>query len=206
MQLADPRSHGSWFWSRCCPSPACLSHKSYFMCSLNQLSEHTVLESRERKRRKRKLGGCVCVCANFAGRKHTACCPFWAKRFMAFWPDVLPAEMAHGTKWGNLQDICAADEKDFFGASGSLAAEPRNWTHITRIGGIGHDFEPALKGGYLKEGQVSPADVVKLHVRVAPLSVILFEASRNVWDDFWIDRQAGSYVKALKLGEEGIMC
>ena len=58
----------------------------------------------------------------------------------------------------------------------------------------------------MKEGQVSPAHVVKLHVRVAPLSVILLEASRNVWDDFWIDRQAGSYVKALKLGEEGIMC
>ena len=76
-------------------------------------------------------------------------------------------------------------------------------THITRIGGIGHDFEPALKGGHLKEGQVGPANVVKLHVRVAPLSVILLEAGRNVWDDFWIDRQAGSYVKALKLGEEG---
>ena len=76
-------------------------------------------------------------------------------------------------------------------------------THITRIGGIGHDFEPALKGGHLKEGQVGPANVVKLHVRVAPLSVILLEASRNVWDDFWIDRQAGSYVKALKLGEYG---
>ena len=57
----------------------------------------------------------------------------------------------------------------------------------------------------MKEGQVSPAHVVKLHVRVAPLSVILLEASRNVWDDFWIDRQAGSYVKALKLGEEGII-
>ena len=120
---------------------------------------------------------------------------------MAFWPaaEVLPAEMAHGTKWGNLQDFCA-DEKEFFGAD-----QPQ-WlgsTHITRIGGIGHDFEPALKGGDLKEGQVCPADIVKLHVRVAPLSVILLEASRNVWDDFWIDRQAGSYVKALKLGEEG---
>ena len=120
---------------------------------------------------------------------------------MAFWPaaEVLPAEMAHGTKWGNLQDFCA-DEKEFFGAD-----QPQ-WlgsTHITRIGGIGHDFEPALKGSNLKEGQVSPADIVKLHVRVAPLSVILLEASRNVWDDFWIDRQAGSYVKALKLGEEG---
>ena len=77
-------------------------------------------------------------------------------------------------------------------------------THITRICGIGHDFEPALKGGDLKEGQVGPADIVKLHVRVAPLSIILLEAGRNVWDDFWIDRQAGSYVKALKLGELGI--
>ena len=121
---------------------------------------------------------------------------------MAFWPDVLPAEMAHGTKWGNLQDFCA-DEKEFFAASVAWMAQPRKGTHITRIGGIGHYFEPPLKGGHLKEGQVGPADIVKLHVRVAPLSVILLEASRNVWDDFWIDRQAGSYVKALKLGEYG---
>ena len=49
-------------------------------------------------------------------------------------------------------------------------------THVTRIGGIGHDFEPALKGGHLKEGQVGPADVVKLHLRVSPLGVILLEA------------------------------
>ena len=57
----------------------------------------------------------------------------------------------------------------------------------------------------MEERQISPSHVVKLHVRVAPLGVILLEASRNVRDDFWIDRQAGSYVKALKLGEEGII-
>ena len=37
---------------------------------------------------------------------------------MAFWPppDVLPAEMAHGTKWGNLQerDLCMRRERVFF--------------------------------------------------------------------------------------------
>lgn len=126
-----------------------------------------------------------------------------AKRFIAFWPaaDVLPAEKAHGTKWGNLQDFCA-DEKEFLLLPHGSAKG--KGTHITRIRGIGHDFEPALKGGDLKEGQVGPADIVKLHVRVAPLSIILLEAGRNVWDDFWIDRQAGSYVKALKLGELGI--
>ena len=76
-----------------------------------------------------------------------------AKRFIAFWPaaDVLPAEKAHGTKWGNLQDFCA-DEKEFLLLPhGSTKGKG---THITRICGIGHDFEPALKGGDLKEGQV----------------------------------------------------
>ena len=98
-------------------------------------------------------------------------------------------------KWLTAQN----GARDFFWN----VAQPRKVTHITRIGGIGHDFEPALKGGNLKEGQVGPADIVKLHVRVAPLCVILLEAGRNVWDDFWIDGQAGSYVKALKSGEEG---
>ena len=119
--------------------------------------------------------------------------------------DVLSSRNgSNDTKWGNLQDFCADTRKEFFEvARGSKTKKPRKVvTHITRIGGIGHDFEPALKGGDLKEGKVGPADIVKLHLRVTPLCLILLQASRNVWDDFWIDRQAGSYVKALKLGEE----
>ena len=110
-----------------------------------------------------------------------------------------PAEMARTAQNGATCKISVqTPEKSFL-----KWRQPRKVTHITRIGGIGHDFEPALKGGDLKEGKVGPADIVKLHFRVTPLCVILLEASRNVWDDFWIDRQAGSYVKALKLGEEG---
>lgn len=47
-------------------------------------------------------------------------------------------------------------------------------THIiTRVSGIRHDFQPALKGCHLKERQIGPANVVKLHVGVFPDGVIL---------------------------------
>ena len=139
------------------------------LCATSQLSENTKWNDKENAEGGEKRNRDGRVGANSAGATSLRVVHS-AKRFMAFGPDVLPAEMAHRTKWG-WQDICAetAESKR---ASGKVLAE----THVTRIGGIGHDFEPALKGGHLKEGQVGPADVVKLHLRVSPLGVILLEA------------------------------
>ena len=96
------------------PSP--LTQVILYVQLPDQLSNHVVLESTKKRKRRRRKKVDLSVSANFAGG--TLCCPFWPKRFMAFWPppDVLPAEMAHGTKWGNLQerDLCMRRERVFF--------------------------------------------------------------------------------------------
>ena len=86
----------------------------------------------------------------------------------ALWPS---GQMFSQQKWLTAQNGAGKISVQRQQRAGVLAE-----THVTRIGGIGHDFEPALKGGHLKEGQVGPADVVKLHLRVSPLGVILLEA------------------------------
>ena len=85
------------------------------LCATSQLSENTKWNDKENAEGGEKRNPDGRVCANSAGATSLRVVHS-AKRFMAFGPDVLPAEMAHGTKWGNLQerDLCMTRERVFF--------------------------------------------------------------------------------------------
>ena len=69
--------------------------------------------------------------------------------------------------------------------------------YISGVNRVSHDFHPAFKGGHLEEGEVSPANMVKLHLRVAPHGVVLREAGLHVRHDLGVDGQTGGDIKAL---------
>ena len=70
--------------------------------------------------------------------------------------------------------------------------------HVSAVHRVRHDLHPALEGGHLEEGEVGPAHVVKLHLRVAPHGVVLSEAGLHVRHYLGVDGQAGGDVKALE--------
>lgn len=70
-------------------------------------------------------------------------------------------------------------------------------THVSGIYGVSHDLHPTLEGCNLEEGEVGPAHVVKLHVRVDPHGVVLLETGVDVRHDLVVNRQPGRDVKAL---------
>ena len=69
--------------------------------------------------------------------------------------------------------------------------------YISGVNRVCHDFHPAFKGGHLKQGEVGPANMVKLHLGVAPHGVVLREAGLHVRYDLGVDGQAGGDIKAL---------
>ena len=71
------------------------------------------------------------------------------------------------------------------------------WTHIARVRGIAHNFEPAFESSDLEEREVGPADMVELHLAVEPAGVVLSQASLHIWHNLGVHRQTRHNVKAL---------
>ena len=71
-------------------------------------------------------------------------------------------------------------------------------SYISGVNSICHYLHPPFKGRHLKEGQVGPANMVKLHLRVHPHGVVLLQAGRHVRDYLGVDGQPGRDVKALE--------
>ena len=70
-------------------------------------------------------------------------------------------------------------------------------THVSWIYRICHDFHPPFEGGNLKQRQIGPANVVKLHLGVDPHRVVLLQARGHVRNYFRVDRKSSRNIKAL---------
>ena len=98
-----------------------ITYEPHSLCAATQptvKSHGTGKYKKEKEEKKRWICPCLPILLE---ELHGVCCPFWPKRFMAFWPppDVLPAEMAHGTKWGNLQERSVHETRKSFFVEGA---------------------------------------------------------------------------------------